>query len=64
MKVKDLKHFLAALPADADEQDVLFGAEEIDGIYVITGASESYFAHDDVPEGVTENFILLYNGKL
>ena len=61
MKVKDLKKFLAELPADADEREIVFTTKKMKGLYVITGAIESFF-HDDVPEGITKDFILLYNG--
>lgn len=62
MKVKDLRLFLANLPSDADEQDIVFGTKELEGLYVIAGATESYFHDDDVPEGITKDFILLWNG--
>lgn len=62
MKVKELKQFLAQLPKDADERDVVFSAKDLEGLYVISGANESYFHHDEAPEGITEDFILLWNG--
>lgn len=63
MKVKDLKQFLAGLPQDADERDIVFGAKNLYGLYVVAGAIESYFHDDEVPEGITQDFILLWNGE-
>lgn len=62
MKVKDLKQFFAGLPEDADERDIVFGAKDLPGLYVVAGANESHFHEEDVPEGITEDFILLWNG--
>ena len=63
MKVKDLKKFLAELPADADEREIVFTTKKMKGLYVITGAIESFFHDGEVPEGITQDFILLYNGQ-
>ena len=63
MNVKELKEFLASLPEEANAWDVVFGTSELPGLYVIAGANESYYRPEDIPEGCTENFILLWNGK-
>lgn len=63
MKVKDLKQFLASLPKDADERDVAFGAKKLKGLYMVSGAIESNFPEgEEVPDGITRDFILLWNG--
>ncbi|MBR3097336.1 MAG: hypothetical protein IKH17_08590 [Bacteroidales bacterium] len=62
MKVKDLKKFLDALPQDADDRDVAFGAKKLKGLYVVSGALESHFHEGEAPDGITKDFILLWNG--
>lgn len=62
MRVKDLKKFLAELPADADERVITFSTKRMKGLYIIEGAIESHFYDGDAPEGITNDFILLYNG--
>ena len=63
MKVKDLKKFLAELPADADERVIAFSTKLMKGLYIVAGAIESHFYDGEVPEGITQDFILLYNGQ-
>lgn len=62
MKVKDLKNYLAGLPQDADDRDVIFGAKKLKGLYVVSGALESHFHEGEAPDGITKDFILLWNG--
>ncbi len=62
MRVKDLKKFLAELPADADERVIAFSTKRMKGLYIIAGAIESHFYEGEAPEGITNEFILLYNG--
>ena len=62
MRVKDLKKFLAELPADADERVIAFSTKQIKGLYIVTGAIEGHFYEGEAPEGITNEVILLYNG--
>lgn len=62
MKVKDLKKFLADLPQDADDRDVVFSAKTLKGLYEVSGALESHFPEGEAPEEITKDFILLWNG--
>lgn len=60
MKVRELKEALAQLPEGFDEQDVLFGATTLEGLYEVDGLSKAKFDENDVPEEFTKEFLLLW----
>lgn len=60
MKVRELKEALAQLPEGFDEQDVLFGATTLEGLYEVDSLLKAKFDENDVPEEITKEFILLW----
>lgn len=68
MNVKELKEFLSQLPAEADGWNVNFMSDDNDGVYELSGASEASWDMEGFEEkdkeSISENFILLYVGKL
>lgn len=62
MKLKELKSKLDAF-SGMEEADVVFGAESLEGLYVVEGVSIGSYA-EETPEGCTTKMVLLWNGKM
>lgn len=60
MKLKELKARLGAL-SGLDDADVVFGAEGVEGLYVVNDVTEGRYAGES-PEGCTTDMVLLWNG--
>lgn len=60
MKLKELKSKLEAF-SDMEEADVVFGADDLEGLYVVEDVSFGAYA-GETPEGCTAEMVLLWNG--
>ena len=60
MTVKDLKLFLDCLPIECNENEVIFGADGLEGMFAVSSAHEGAF-EGEVPAGMSKDFVLLWN---
>lgn len=63
MKLKGLKARLAAIPDELENADVVFGANGLEGMFVVDSVTTGRFA-GKVPESMTTQVVILWNGPV
>ena len=63
MKLKELKVKLNEMPENMDEAEVIFGAQGVEGLYVVDTVKSGKFA-GETPEGCATDMVLLWNGEM
>lgn len=62
MKFKEFKEKVNAIPEEAGEFDVIFGASGEEGLFDVSDVFQTYF-EGEVPEGFTKDFIAIWSGE-
>lgn len=62
MKFKEFKEKVNAIPEEAGEFDVIFGASGEEGLFDVSDVFQTCF-EGEVPEGFTKDFIAIWSGE-